>query len=336
VSCDRGQRQAAKSAGAAGIAQNGNKAAGAAGRNGQVGGSASGKKQPRRRKVRRAVKRYQNLSAAKKERLWAALGEAALNKDETRQRQQLKQAVRQYSSGVVAAALAEEAARFERDGDAWSLKRYRQVNRQLADVAAEVKAETAPPKKDKSPVSQSNQSKNSGKGDDKKRSSKQTKSSARLKVSDAFGEQEIKRLGTITLLGSAATGRQLQALKLGASRGIGHSDPRAKDWMEQDRQNFRFLSRQLSVNKEGQGQLDTTALSEAELVDLWEFSRFEADRALRNIDHIQSGWSHLKGETADYMTRDHRLEGRFYTWLANNLEPRITPEMRDKYGAVEV
>ena len=66
-------------------------------------------------------------------------------------------------------------------------------------------------------------------------------------------------------------------------------------------------------------------------MDLWEFSRFEADRALRNIDHLQSGLSHLKGPTADYLAERHRLEARFYTFLAGQLEPLVTPEMQEKY-----
>lgn len=311
-----------------GISRSGSTAAGVAGRAGQDGDRLP-VSPPRRRPVRRAVKAYQKLPLAHKEKLWAALGEAALSQDDSRRRQQLKQAVRRYGGGVVAAALAEETNRFQQDDDDRSLQQMQAVKRHLADVVAEVNVEKkAPPSK---AVSASSSEDTTNDLNDSSGRTKTDKATVSVKMTTAFSREELARMGTLTLLGSAAVGRQLQLLKAGASRGIGHSDPRPQDWLTQDRQNFRFLSRQLSG-----GGLDASELNEAELVDLWEFARFEADRALRNIDHLQSGWSHLKGETADYMTRDHRLEARFYTWLAQQLEPRITVEMRDKYGAVEV
>ncbi len=325
MSCDRSQRQVAKTAIAAAISRSGSTAAGVAGRNGQEGDRLPGQPPARHRPVRRAVKTYHKLPLAHKEKLWAALGEAALNQDDSRRRQQLKQAVRRYGGGVVAAALADETTRFQRDDDDESLQQMQQVKRHLADVVAEVRVEkkTQPSKDDPTTSGKDKMNERQPPAERVK-----TEKSA---LTAAFSREELARMGTLTLLGSAAVGRQLQLLKAGASRGIGHSDPRPQDWLTQDRQNFRFLSRQLSG-----GGLDTRGLNEAERVDLWEFARFEADRALRNIDHLQSGWSHLQGETAAYMTRDHRLEARFYTWLADQLEPRITPELRDKYGAVEV
>lgn len=127
-------------------------------------------------------------------------------------------------------------------------------------------------------------------------------------------------------LGTAAVSRQIRELNGGTSRGIGHSDPRPLDWARSDRKNFEFLVNQLDEVRRGRGYLDTKALNKAELVDLWDFARFEADRAMRNIDHLQSGLSHLKGPTAEYLTERHRLEARFYSFVAGQVEPMIPPE----------
>ena len=79
------------------------------------------------------------------------------------------------------------------------------------------------------------------------------------------------------------------------------------------------------------GLIDTSPLSGDELVDLYEFSRFEADRVERNIDHLSRGLSHLKGPTAGYLIGKHRVKQRFYNHLAASLEPMVTDEMRDDY-----
>ena len=127
-------------------------------------------------------------------------------------------------------------------------------------------------------------------------------------------------------LGAAAVSRQIRELNGSASRGIGHSDPRPLDWARSDRKNTEFLVNQLAEIRRGQGYLDTRTLSKAELVDLWDFARFEADRAMRNIDHLQAGLSHLKGPTAEYLTGRHQLEARFYSFLAGQVEPMIPSE----------
>ena len=67
-------------------------------------------------------------------------------------------------------------------------------------------------------------------------------------------------------------------------------------------------------------------MNKAELTDLWDFARFEADRAMCNIDHLQSGLSHLKGPTAAYLIERHRLEARFYSFVAGQVEKMIPPE----------
>jgi hypothetical protein len=123
----------------------------------------------------------------------------------------------------------------------------------------------------------------------------------------------------------------LQELTSGSSRGIGHSDPRPADWVKADLQHFQFLADQLAKVRHGAGYLDTSTLKSNDLVDLWEFAKFEADRAQRNIDHLRSGISHLKGPTADYLVAGHQLEARFYTRLAGQLEPLISTEMIDRY-----
>jgi hypothetical protein len=152
-----------------------------------------------------------------------------------------------------------------------------------------------------------------------------------IRIVDDFTSEELQRMSVQLALGGAAAARHLQELTSGSSRGIGHSDPRPADWTKADLQHFRFLSDQLAKARRGAGYLDTSTLRSNDLVDLWEFAKFEADRAQRNIDHLRSGISHLKGPTADYLAVGHQLEARFYTLLAGQLEPLISTEMIDRY-----
>lgn len=147
-----------------------------------------------------------------------------------------------------------------------------------------------------------------------------------IKLTNDFSVEELQIMSVQLRLGAAAVSRQIRELNGGASRGIGHSDPRPLDWARSDRKNYEFLVNQLDEARRGRGYLDTKALNKAELVDLWGFARFEADRAMRNIDHLQSGLSHLKGPTAAYLTERHRLEARFYSFVAGQVEPMIPPE----------
>jgi hypothetical protein len=117
----------------------------------------------------------------------------------------------------------------------------------------------------------------------------------------------------------------MRELNSGQSRGIGHSDPRPMDWAQSDQRQYQFLVEQLRRARRGNGYIDTSSLKKNDLVELWEFARFEADRAYRNIDHLTSGLSHLKGPTADYLAGGHKLEARFYSFLADQLE-HIIPE----------
>jgi hypothetical protein len=141
-----------------------------------------------------------------------------------------------------------------------------------------------------------------------------------IMLTNDFSPEELQTMSVQLRLGAAAVSRQIRELSDGASRGIGHSDPRPLDWARSDRKNYDFLVNQLDEAQRGRGYLDTGTLNKAALADLWDFARFEADRAMRNIDHLQSGWSHLKGPTAEYLTERHRLEARFYTFMARQME----------------
>ncbi len=110
----------------------------------------------------------------------------------------------------------------------------------------------------------------------------------------------------------------------GLRRGIGHGDPRPLDWIEADHQNFEFLVQQLSEARRGRGYLDLSSLRKPQLLDLWEFCRFESDRAGRNIDHLNVPGGPIQGPTAQYLANNHKLESRFFTYIATQIE-RIVP-----------
>lgn len=152
-----------------------------------------------------------------------------------------------------------------------------------------------------------------------------------IKAGNEFTPDELQKLSIQLGLGAAAVSRHIRELNSGTQRGIGYNDPRPLDWAKLDRQNFQFLADQVARARRDRGYIDTSSLKKEELFDLWEFSNFEADRAHRNIDHLFSGSSHLKGPTAEYLAERHKLNARFYTFLARQLEPMITPEMYEKY-----
>jgi hypothetical protein len=152
-----------------------------------------------------------------------------------------------------------------------------------------------------------------------------------VKLANDFTPEELQTISVQLRLGAAAASRQVRELSGGASRGIGHSDPRPLDWAKLDQRNFQFLAGQVARARRGGGYIDTSSLKKEALFDLWEFSKFEADRAHRNIDHLFSGGSHLRGPTAEYLAERHKLDARFYTFLAHQIEPMITPEMVEAY-----
>lgn len=152
-----------------------------------------------------------------------------------------------------------------------------------------------------------------------------------IKISNDFTPEELRTISIQLGFGAAAVSRHICELKSESSRGVGHSDPRPLDWAQLDQKNFQFLANQVAKARGGEGYIDTSSLKSDELFDLWEFSKFEADRAQRNIDHLFSGGSHLKGPTAEYLADRHKLEARFYTFMAGQLEPMITPDMLAKH-----
>lgn len=155
---------------------------------------------------------------------------------------------------------------------------------------------------------------------------KRLPSQRQIYITRAFTPEELDKVMVKLHLGAAATKRHVSELNGGRSRGIGHSDPRPLDWARSDRQQYDFLIDQLRRSRRGHGYIDTRSLKKDELAELWEFARFEADRAHRNIDHLTSGLSHLKGPTADYLAQGHRLEARFFSFLAEQIETIIPKE----------
>ncbi len=151
-----------------------------------------------------------------------------------------------------------------------------------------------------------------------------------IAITDDFTPDELQALSVQFHYGSAAVARAIKESRSKVNLGIGHSDPRPMDWAKQDQKHFRLLLDQLAqVRYRGQKQIDLSSLSDQDLVDLYEFSQFEAERHHRNIDHLAGKLSHLEGPTAEYMSSRHRLQARFHSYLADQLEPFITIKMLD-------
>ncbi|MFC1975326.1 hypothetical protein ACFLXQ_02885 [Chloroflexota bacterium] len=148
----------------------------------------------------------------------------------------------------------------------------------------------------------------------------------RASLGQAFSPDELSKLSVQLRFGLAAANRHVRTLGRGGSRDIGHGDPRPSDWARLDVKQFEFLTNQLAIARRGDGVIDLASLKRGELVDLWEFLRFEADRALRNIDHLQTPGGPIRGETADYLAQNHKLEARFFTHLANQIETLFPAE----------
>jgi hypothetical protein len=146
-----------------------------------------------------------------------------------------------------------------------------------------------------------------------------------------FTPAELQTISIQLRLGTADSSRRLREAGLGISRGIGHGDPRPLDWVESDRKNFQFLVAQLTEARRGRGILDLSALNKHEVVDLWEFCRFEADRARRNIDHLSVPGGSIGGPTAAYLIGNHKLEARFFSHIAANIEKIVPAEELDEY-----
>jgi len=141
-----------------------------------------------------------------------------------------------------------------------------------------------------------------------------------IRLDQQFKPEQLSKLSVQLRLGLAAATRHMRNLDSGVTRDIGHGDPRPSDWARLDVKQFEILTRQLAKARREDGVMDLSSLKRGELVALWEFSRFEADRALRNIDHLQTPGSGIGGAAADYLVKNHKLEARFYTHLANQIE----------------
>lgn len=152
-----------------------------------------------------------------------------------------------------------------------------------------------------------------------------------IKVAGHFSDDELQRLSLHLRLGAAALARHLRELNSRAPRGLGHRDPRPLDWAALDQAQYRFLIKQVSEARRGRGYLDMSGLKREQLVELWRFARFEADRAQRNIDHLAvpgnpvrpAGGMETGSPTADYLSAGHKLEARFYTFLAGQIETLV-------------
>jgi hypothetical protein len=159
----------------------------------------------------------------------------------------------------------------------------------------------------------------------------------RIAMKDKFTPDELQALSVQLSYGGAAVSRALKETQNGVDLGVGHSDPRPMDWARQDQKHFQFILGQLArVRYRGQKHIDLSALNDDELVDLYEFSQFEAERHHRNIDHLTAGLSHLKGATAEYMVSRHTLQVRFHSFMADQIEPFITLDMLDDTKAISV
>lgn len=159
----------------------------------------------------------------------------------------------------------------------------------------------------------------------------------RIATSDKFTPDELQALSVQLSYGGAAVSRALRETRDGVDLGVSHSDPRPMDWASQDQKHFQFILGQLArVRYRGQKHIDLSALNDDELVDLYEFSQFEAERHHRNIDHLTAKLSHLKGATAEYMVSRHTLQARFHSFMADQIEPFMTIDMLDDAKAISI
>lgn len=162
-----------------------------------------------------------------------------------------------------------------------------------------------------------------------------------IKVTGHFSQEELQQLSIHLQLGAAALARHLRELNSATPRGLGHRDPRPLDWAHLDQQQYRFLLEQVRGAWRGRGYLDISGLKSRQVVELWRFARFEADRAQRNIDHLAipghsvrpAGGPAGENPTAGYLSAGHKLEARFYTFLADQIEPMI-PASRLQAGEI--
>jgi hypothetical protein len=151
-----------------------------------------------------------------------------------------------------------------------------------------------------------------------------------INVVKDFTPAELQTISIQLRLGTADSSRRLREAGFGISRGIGHGDPRPLDWVESDRKNFQFLVAQLTEARRGRGTLDLAGLNKGEVIDLWEFCRFEADRARRNMDRLGVPGGSIGGPTAAYLMGNHQVEARFFSHVAAHIEKMVPAEELDE------
>lgn len=167
-------------------------------------------------------------------------------------------------------------------------------------------------------------------------------SQGQINLTGQFSGEELQRLSLHLRLGAAALARHIRELNSRTPRGLGQRDPRPLDWAQLDQEQYRFLIDQMAEARRGRGYLDTGGLNTDQRMELWRFAGFEADRALRNIDYLATpgnsvrpiGGRETDSPTADYLSAGHKLDARFYTYLANQLETSV-PANRLRVGEIE-
>ena len=147
-----------------------------------------------------------------------------------------------------------------------------------------------------------------------------------VNLSNRFTQKELQQISIQLRLGAAAVERHLRQLRGKMPHSRDQRDPRPPDWARADRKEFRFLVDQLAEARRGRGALDLSSLKSKDIINLWEFSRYEADRSLRNIDHFSQPSGSISGPTAAYLADSHKLMAHFYTHLADHLEMMIPLE----------
>lgn len=150
-----------------------------------------------------------------------------------------------------------------------------------------------------------------------------------VNVTSTFSEDELLSISTQLRFGAAAATRHARMLNTRTSRGITHSDPRPLDWTRLDLEQYQFLINQLTEARRGRGHLDLSSLSKRQLIELWGFSRFEQERAQRNIDHLNTPLGPLQGPTAEYLSGKQKLEARFFNHVATHIETLVPAEELD-------
>ena len=162
-----------------------------------------------------------------------------------------------------------------------------------------------------------------GQTEAKEKTEEKLPSNREIKISAAFTPDELQDMTIQLRLQAAAIERHLSGSN-SSLRQAGRDDPRPTDWLRLDRKQVNFLADQLVQARRGKGAIDTTSLNRHQLKELWEFSRFEADRALRIIDHLTTTSTQYGGPespTTEYLIGKHRLAARFFTHLADQVEP---------------